>query len=132
MNEEGEIIESAKCLYLTCRAIIALCNQKAKNTNIDGASPIAIHMCHLVQQYEPVTVTEIAQHLNISAPYASTVVDDLVHKKVLRREKDQYDRRKCVITIAPEATKTIECMEFDILFPIYKILKMVGVDKTRK
>jgi hypothetical protein len=38
-------------------------------------------------------------------------------KKVFRRKKDQYDRRKCVITIAPEAAKIIEYMELDHLFP---------------
>jgi DNA-binding MarR family transcriptional regulator len=51
---------------------------------------------------------------------------------VFRRKKDQYDRRKCVITIAPEAAKAIEYVELDILCPIYRILKMVGVEETRK
>jgi hypothetical protein len=63
MNQEEEIIASAKSFYLTCRAIIAFFIIKKKNINIDGASPIVIHMCHLVQQNEPVTVTVIAQRL---------------------------------------------------------------------
>ncbi|MDX2453151.1 MarR family winged helix-turn-helix transcriptional regulator [Desulfosarcina sp.] len=103
MNHKDEIMKISKCIWATSKMILELCKPQAAGHSKDNISSTHLHICRVVQRYGPVTVTKIAQQIPISTPYASTVVDELVHKGILRREINTSDRRKCAVTIAPHA-----------------------------
>ncbi len=132
MNHKDEIMKISKCIWATSKMILELCKPQAAGHSKDNISSTHLHICRVVQRYGPVTVTKIAQQIPISTPYASTVVDELVHKGILRREINTSDRRKCAVTIAPHAKEIIECIESELLFPICNFVQTVGLEKSRK
>jgi len=64
MNEDKEIVEIAKYIFLTSRAILSYCKQekRVKNRGGDG-SFICLQICHIVKRNEPVSIYEIAESL---------------------------------------------------------------------
>ncbi|WP_155321936.1 hypothetical protein [Desulfosarcina ovata] len=49
----------------------------------------------------------------------------------MERKKDRNNRRKCFVSIAPNASKRIERMEAEILLPISNLVKKSSLLKTR-
>lgn len=72
------------------------------------------------------SITQLAELLQVSAPSASTMVDRLVEKGVLIREPDNNDRRKVVVTISPDMVKIIEQIEKEIFGSFIDLVKEVG------
>ncbi|BBO81051.1 hypothetical protein DSCO28_16170 [Desulfosarcina ovata subsp. sediminis] len=132
MKEEENIIEKAKYILLTSRAIIAYCKQEKRVRNRGDGTFINLQIFDFVKQHAPVGVHEIAEYLNVSKAYTSTMISELVERDLLVRKRNRNDKRKCTITIAPNAHKRIESMEAEILFPIDELVKNIGKAKTRK
>lgn len=130
-NQE-EITDIAKGILLTSRVIIGLCRQNQSVMGIDDVSSVDLHICHVVKQRGAASLNEIAKRLKVSQAYASGAVEGLVARKLLVRERDSNNRRKCIISIAPDAAKRIESMEAEILFPICNLVKNIGKAKTKK
>ncbi|WP_319523870.1 MarR family transcriptional regulator [uncultured Desulfosarcina sp.] len=129
-NQE-EITDIAKGLLLTSRVIMGLCRQNQSVMEIDDVSSVDLHICHVVKQRGSASLSEIAKCLKVSQAYASGAVDGLVARKLLVRERDRNNRRKCIISIAPDATQRIECMEAEILLPICTLVKKIGKAEAR-
>jgi len=73
-----------------------------------------------------VSITELAELLQVSAPSASTMVERLVEKKVLVREPDPEDRRKVIVTISPDMITITEQIEKDIFGSFVDLVEKVG------
>ena len=80
----------------------------------------------LVKAKGQVSITELAELLQVSAPSASTMVERLVEKGVLVREPDTADRRKVVVTISPDMVTTIEQIEKEIFGSFVDLVEKVG------
>ena len=129
--DNKEIRDIAKSILLSSRVIIGFCRQHESALNRNDVSSLSLHICYVVTKHGSVSLTEVAEYLNLSPSYASIVVDGLVAKGLLVREKDQNNRRKCIISIAPTAAKRIQCMEAQVLLPIYRLIKKIGIREVR-
>jgi predicted transcriptional regulator len=54
-------------------------------------SPTQYHLCEVVRRCQPVTVTELARQLRVTAPSASVMVERLVEQGFLKRGADKKD-----------------------------------------
>jgi len=73
-----------------------------------------------------VSITELAELLNVSAPSASTMVERLVERGVLVREPDPEDRRKVIVTISPDMVAITEQIEKEIFGAFVDLVEKVG------
>lgn len=73
----------------------------------DGVGPTLsveqLRVSILIRDRGPLTMTELAGALKVSAPSASMMVDRLVEKGVLVRTQSREDRRKVLVSVSPEA-----------------------------
>ena len=79
-----------------------------------------------------VSVTEMAGLLGVSVPSASTMIDRLVEKGVLAREPDSEDRRRVVITVAPEARRQLAKLQTSMQEALAELTSKIGADTTRR
>jgi len=80
----------------------------------------------LVKAKGQVSITELAELLQVSAPSASTMVERLVEKDVLVREQDPQDRRKVIVTISPDMITITEQIEKEIFRSFVDLVDKVG------
>ena len=73
-----------------------------------------------------VSITELADLLNVSAPSASTMVERLVEKGVLVRKPDPDDRRKVIVTISPDMVSITEQIEKKIFGAFVDLVEKLG------
>ena len=73
-----------------------------------------------------VSITELADLLNVSAPSASTMVERLVEKGVLVRKPDPDDRRKVIVTISPDIVAITEQIEKEIFGAFIDLVEKLG------
>jgi MarR family transcriptional regulator, lower aerobic nicotinate degradation pathway regulator len=79
-----------------------------------------------------VTISRVAELLEVSVPSASTMVDRLVEKGILIRERSHKDRRKVVVQVSPEAVGDINQVESAILKTFEDIVRSIGLDNSRQ
>jgi DNA-binding MarR family transcriptional regulator len=75
-----------------------------------------------------VSITELAELLNVSAPSASTMVERLVERGVLVRKPDPADRRKVIVTVSPDMVAIAEQIEKEIFGAFVDLVNKVGPD----
>jgi len=73
-----------------------------------------------------VSITELAELLNVSAPSASTMVERLVEKGVLIRKPDPDDRRRVIVTVSPDVAAVSEQIEKDIFGSFVDLVEKLG------
>lgn len=96
----------------------------------DNLSPPQIHMMITIKMMEECTISELAESLNVSAPSASTMVDRLVEKNALIRERSKKDRRVVVVQLSDSARAHIEHMEKVMLESFMKTIEKIGPELT--
>lgn len=85
-----------------------------------------IRALKFVKSKRQVSITELAELLNVSAPSASTMVDRLVEKGVLVREPDPADRRKVIVTISQDMVAITEQIEKEIFSNFVDLVEKLG------
>lgn len=73
-----------------------------------------LHVLKLVRT-SAVSVGEIATAMRMSTPTASTMIDALVQKKYLKRERSKEDRRKIQISITSQGIALLQQAEQAII-----------------
>ncbi|MDA0989599.1 MAG: MarR family transcriptional regulator [Verrucomicrobia bacterium] len=79
-----------------------------------------------------VTVTQMAGLLGVSLPSASAMIDRLVEKGVLVRSQDDADRRRVLISIAPDARKHLANVQARMQEAIAHLANQLGRATTAK
>jgi len=79
-----------------------------------------------------VTITQLSEILNVSPPSASAMVDRLVEKGMLIRERSSEDRRKVLVRVSPDAVKDIEKVEEKILNIFVELVEKIGPESAAK
>ena len=85
-----------------------------------------------VRHQGEVTLKELAEKLNVSPPSVSVMVDKLVDRKLLTRERSQQDRRKVVIQVSPDEKACLDAMEEKVLHVFTQLLEDVGPEIAKK
>jgi hypothetical protein len=87
----------ARRICRTSTRIMERCQRERTQSGGKLLSPTQYHLCEVVRRCQPVTVTELARQLRVTAPSASVMVERLVEQGFLKRGADKKDRRKRVI-----------------------------------
>jgi DNA-binding MarR family transcriptional regulator len=97
----------------------------------DTLSPPQIHMLmQIKKQGSSITISELAHLLEVSPPSASTMVDRLVEKNALVRERSEKDRRVVVVQLSPLAIQFTEMVESFLLSGFMNIIDKIGPELT--
>jgi MarR family transcriptional regulator, lower aerobic nicotinate degradation pathway regulator len=100
--------------------------------SFDELSLAQLQAVKAIRCEKEVTISRVAELLEVSMPSASTMVDRLVEKGILIRERSHKDRRKVVVHISPEAVGDINRVESAILKTFEDIVRSIGVNDSRK
>lgn len=84
------------------------------------------------RQHGGVTITELSRVLGVSAPSASAMVDRLVDRGILRRERSRHDRRKVAVRVSEDVAEDIRHIEEKILGAFVEIIEKLGPETTEK
>jgi DNA-binding MarR family transcriptional regulator len=79
-----------------------------------------------------VTLSELAEILVVSPPSVSVMVERLVEKGLLVRERATRDRRKVVIHVSPDANQHIAAMEERMIATFVELVEEVGPETADK
>lgn len=85
-----------------------------------------------VRSREEVTLTELAEILCVSPPSVSVMVERLVEKGVLLRDRAREDRRKVIIRVSPDAEHNIVAREERVVATFVDLLEELGTETARK
>lgn len=77
-------------------------------------------------------LTELAETLGVSPPSVSVMVERLVERGLLIRERATRDRRKVVIQVSPDAEHRIAEMEERMIATFVDLLEELGPDTAGK
>lgn len=91
-----------------------------------------LHMLRIVRQSGELTMSELAERMEVSPPSASAMVDRLVEKGVLSREHSTQDRRKVVVRVSPEAVIKAESIEANIMQLFIDLVDKLGPETAQK
>lgn len=83
-----------------------------------------------VRKNGPVSVTQLAGLMAVSAPSASVMVNRLVDKGLLTRKQSSQDRRKVVIGVEPSVTADIEKIEKQVYAVFVDLVQKLGPETT--
>ncbi|RUM45402.1 MAG: hypothetical protein DSY80_03375 [Desulfocapsa sp.] len=98
----------------------------------DELSMAQVQMMMAVQAGKETSISCLAEKLNVSPPSASNMVDRLVEKGVLLRERSEQDRRKVVVRLSAEAAIHAEQMERAVLAAFLDLVEKVGPETAEK
>ena len=79
-----------------------------------------------------VTLTELAEILGVSPPSVSVMVERLVERELLMRERATSDRRKVLIQVSPGASQHIAEMEERVVATFVELLEELGPSTAGK
>ncbi len=91
-----------------------------------------VQMVMAVRDSAEMTISRLAGKLRVSPPSASNMVDRLVEKGVLLRERSEQDRRKVVVCLSGEAAVHAEQMERAVLAVFLDLVEKVGPETAEK
>ena len=85
-----------------------------------------------VRSHEELTLSRLAELLKVSPPSVSVMVERLVERKMLTRNRSSTDRRKVIISLSPESEQMIEKLEEQMLAAFIELVEELGPETARK
>jgi DNA-binding MarR family transcriptional regulator len=82
--------------------------------------------------HEELTLGNLAELLNVSAPSTSVMVERLVERKMLLRNRSSTDRRKVIIALSQNAALLLEKMEAQMLTAFINLVEELGPETAQK
>ena len=95
-------------------------------------SPAQIHMLMNIKGQQECTISTLASLLEVSSPSVSAMVDRLVDKGALIRERSRTDRRVVVVRLAPEVADQMAALEKELLNSFITMIEKIGPELTDK
>lgn len=79
-----------------------------------------------------ITLGELAALLHVSPPSVSVMVDRLVDRGILTRQRLASDRRKVVVGVSPSEDKKIAALEEHLIAGFVTLIEKLGPETTAK
>lgn len=98
----------------------------------DDISVAQLHTLMIVNGCGECTISELAKQLDVSAPSASTMVERLVEKTLVERQRSQEDRRVVVVRVTETAGQHIKKIEQAVLDSFVSIVEKIGHKDAEK
>ncbi len=99
---------------------------------ISDLSISQLHVVRIVWKNGELSMRELADHMAVSPPSASAMVDRLVEKKILCREHSTADRRKVVVRVSPQAVEKAQALEASIINLFVDLVQKIGPETAQK
>ena len=127
------IFDTGRLIQENVLRIQACClAEEGRKVGFDELSMAQLHVVKTARREGEATITRLAELLGVSAPSASVMVDRLVEKGILSRERSKEDRRKVVVRVSPDAARDLERVEKAILEKFEDIVSKIGADTARQ
>lgn len=111
---------------------IVMSGRPGDDTLCSQLSTIQMRTAMQVSIYQPLSLSELAVKLGVSAPSASVMVDRLVEKKVLERQPDPRDRRRVRLTIHPDSKEAMRELQGRFQAAFERIAHRVGDENVER
>lgn len=105
---------------------------KGKKPGTDELSINQLHAVMATRKKGPLTITQLADLLGVSAPSASAMVDRLVERGYMTRQIHPRDRRKVQVGVSAQAEQQIVQAENQVLTSFVDIVDKIGPDVAQK
>ena len=113
----------------TSLAQLEVCGRETGCTELSMAQ---MNLLMAVRTHEEFTLTGLADILKVSPPSVSVMVDRLVERGMLIRERSTRDRRKVVIRLSPNTDLLLAKVEEKVLATFVGLVEEVGPETARK
>lgn len=103
----------------------------AENSSLHGVPFAPRHVSTLLQigQDAPISMSELAVQMNVSLATMSQVVTDLEEWSLVERKTDPADRRRTLVSVAPEHRPAIRAIFEHRLRPLDRALRRLEPDE---
>jgi DNA-binding MarR family transcriptional regulator len=99
------IQELISLMFTTGRLI----REKSRETGtLDPISVLQLESLHFIGTHDRPTMKQVADHLSITPPSATSIIDALVKAKQIERAADTTDRRVVRLTLTTAGKKALE------------------------
>ncbi len=82
----------------------------SKNSLFSELSTVQMKVAMHIRQSQPLSLSQLADHLGLSHPSASVIVEKLVEKEVICRGTDPADRRRIQLRVHPKSEKELNAI----------------------
>ena len=138
--QENKAREQARYIFSTGKLIHDRVNRIVSEHMVSCAcceqlrdlSVTQLHAIMKIKNSGQLTMTELAEFMNISPPSASAMVDRLVERGLLVREHSTDDRRKVVAKISPGAMANSQEIENTLLAFFVDLAEKLGSETAQK
>ncbi|MCI5223709.1 MAG: MarR family transcriptional regulator [Candidatus Electrothrix sp. AR4] len=103
-----------------------------RNPDCFDLSMAQVNLLLAVRGQEELTLSGLAEVLKVSSPSVSVMVERLVERNMLIRNRSDKDRRKVIIVLSPNAEQLIEKMEEQMLTAFIGLVEELGPETARK
>ena len=110
----------------------ARCESAQEGTKSLDLSVAQFKLLLTVRRQGEVTLRELAAMLEVSPPSASVMVERLVERKLLIRERSRKDRRKVMIHVSPDEKRHLDTVEEQVLTSLVELLDDIGPETAEK
>ncbi|MBI9076040.1 MAG: MarR family transcriptional regulator [Desulfatibacillum sp.] len=104
----------------------------AKRSGLESLTLPQMHAVFAVQARGEVTISQLAEALDVSPPSVSVMVDRLVEKGIFQRRHCEEDRRKVMVCMSPKIDGAMQEFEETGLVVFADIVDKIGPETTRK
>ncbi len=133
---EQETVKHAKYIMRTGKLIHdrvhrVFTSMAGNNSKLELSVP-QMDAIKAIKEEGEITITKLSKILGVSPPSTSAMVDRLVEKEILVRERSRKDRRKVVVSISKKAAEHIEKIDMAILKTFTELVEKIGPETSRK
>ncbi len=131
----GQARELQQTVRLIQRRFARLYAQRRRSSE---AAPICeltfpqLNAMHVVRERFEITIKDLAEVLQVSAPSASSMVDRLVNLGMLEREHSQKDRRVVLVRLSAEGDRNLYDQDDHMLRSIVVLLERLGPEHSQQ
>lgn len=136
---DQQTIEQARYIFSVGKMIREHMHNSLTRLHINDRNPegcdlsmAQMNLLMAVRSQEELTLSGLAEELKVSPPSASVMVERLVERNMLTRNRSAQDRRKVIIALSPDAEQLIEKMEEQMLTAFIGLVEELGPETARK
>ncbi|MCI5119454.1 MAG: MarR family transcriptional regulator [Candidatus Electrothrix sp. LOE1_4_5] len=131
-EQAGYIFSVGKMIRDHMHNSLTLLHRNDRHPDGCDLSIAQMNLLMTVRSHEELTLSRLAELLKVSPPSVSVMVERLVERKMLTRNRSSTDRRKVIISLSPESQQRIETMEEQMLAAFIALVEELGPETARK
>ena len=131
--EQAEIIYSIgqRCRNLFWGNISRIIMDSNPTSLTEILSPTQLQLLHVVSTQGPINMTELAKIMAVKLPSMSVMVDRMVNKGWLHRQRSAQDRRKMMISVSLATKYKLVDIQEVVRQEIIRLIKIIGPETAQ-